>query len=298
MSLITQEMQKLSGREDISVDTSIHLGTLAMATHLEEVAPATARQLYLVGHELQEYELRLNQETQTNQALRRMLEAHEYDRPEMIFKSMDDATRLGELRRGFTVETNKFFQFKRDKEFMDNLLEQAERLLRPAEVITLRAITETDDTAYLGDFDRMFRHMDAISKAQSDIQYLEFIVPLYVKVREAFEELDSFCGINFNKLNTIIDMPIITIDSETEQATIDHEYWSGCLASRDSTPSDMIDKFMRVNLKKFMIDNFGHANIDGLNRSCLTSITPHEISDKNYALLQEIVNVYIFLNEE
>lgn len=298
MSLIAKEMQRLSGREDLAVDDSIHLGTLEIAAHLEEVAPATARQLYSVVHELQEYELRLTQEKQTNQALRRMLEAHEYDRPEMIFKSMDDETRLGELSRSFTVETNKFFQFKRNKEFMDNLLDRAKRLLRPVEVITLRAITETDDISYLGDFDRMFRHMDAISKAQSNIQYLEFIVPLYVKIREAFEEVDSFCGINFDKLNMIIDMPIITIESETGQVTIDHEYWSGCLASRESTPSDMLDKFMQVNLKKFMIDNFGHANINGLTRSCLTSSISRDIGDKNYSLLQEIVNVYIFLNED
>lgn len=297
MSLITQEMVRISGRDDVKVDASIHLGTVAMARHLEEVAPATARQLYSVGHELQEYEMRLAQEVDMNQTLRRMLEAHEYDRPDYIFNSMDERERIATMRKSLMVESDKFFKYKRSKDFMTNVITKAERLLRPAEVITLRAITETDDTAYLGDFDRMFRHMDAIVSAQKEIQYLEFIIPFYFKIRDAFEELDSFCGVNFNKLNMIIDMPIISKDEDGE-IYIDHQDWSGRLESREFTPSAMLDKFMRINLKKFMVDNFGHANTEGLTRNCLKTVTPNEISDKNYALLQEIVNVYIFLNED
>lgn len=296
MNAIAQELKQLSGDNELHVDTDAQLGTLAIARYLEEVAPATSRQLYSVGHKLQEYEMRLSQESQTNEYLRRMLKANESGRPDLVFESMDAEVRSSVMRKGFSRDSDKFFAFKDSEEFTEVFLPKTFRLIRPIKNITVRAVEETENIEYLGDFDRLFRHMDAVASAQREIQYLEFIIPSYLKAVDALTNIDKLCGLDFSSFATTC-LPVVHT-KEDGNPRIDFFDWAGRTCSINLTPLEAIDIFLHTDLKKFMVDNFGHGNKDGLTFNCLKTVAAETIDDENLNLLRDMVDVYIFVNED
>lgn len=277
---------------DVRIDPEINYGIPSIAVHLESTFPKTARKLYSIGYLVEAMDLENTQLEMQADTATRMLEAYESADPSKIFHAMSDDLRLAVCERETSHRMRQFMKNKHNEEYMANIISGANRLLPRGTYVTMKAIKECNASDYIFDITRMFTHARALEHAYISICVLDFNLPLYRRVVDAYEHLRNI-GINVEALEFVNRFPIVDWVDDIPQIdfrSFEQENLISKLRSLDSELSE----FMLNGLRTFLEGIYGHANVSGFGQF-RTNPEGKALSKAVYAHIKEIEDVYSFI---